>query len=586
MDSISPTPHPKRVKAAFIGPFALAIALIMGLFATAVYLMETKVRERDIAERALAVARLFEVKLGKDSNLMRAVVRAMMGNAAIMEAFRRGDRAAIERQARELFESLRRDHRITHLYFTGPDRTNLYRLHTPAEYGDRIDRATMLQAHSRKEAVHGLELGPLGTLTLRLVIPWRAQGQDLGYVELGEEIKHLIDEVRDNLGVDLLVLVDKRYLPARQWQRGQDLMQRQGEWDRFSSHVVLAQTENALPAAFDDLVLHRLLAGDNVKIADGGRSLHMALIPLADAAGHPIGKLAMLRDVTALETTFTGYMLTVVLLSLAVAGGVFGVFYVALLRVERDYRRQHELEHRLLHLNAEHRRILQMEKLSALGTMVGGIAHQLNNPLVGVVNMAQLADREADDPRRTRELLADIRRAGEDCRGFVRRMLEFSKVSGFESRPTPMAPLIDDTVLMFRQTEPRHLPVEVRLPDPAPTLIVDPILIRHALFNLLVNAAQATEGQAGITITLEPQADAASAAPGWSLTVEDGGRGIPPELLEKIFVPFFTTRADGTGLGLPVVLHVVLLHDGHITANNRPEGGTRFAIWLPQRSSQ
>ena len=95
-----------------------------------------------------------------------------------------------------------------------------------------------------------------------------------------------------------------------------------------------------------------------------------------------------------------------------------------------------------------------MEKLSALGTMVGSIAHQLNNPLVGVVNMAQLAEREGPTIRRaTRELLADIRRAGEDCRGFVRRMLEFSKVSCFDSKPTPMAALIEDTVLMFRQAE-------------------------------------------------------------------------------------------------------------------------------------
>jgi signal transduction histidine kinase len=386
----------------------------------------------------------------------------------------------------------------------------------------------------------------------------------------------------------LLVLVDKRYLAQEQWQRGQTLMQRQGQgdWDRFSGHVVLAQTVQRLPGALDQRVLARLFEGDTARIEDGGRSLHMAAVPLADAAGQPIGQLAILRDVTQLEATFNGYMAAVILLSLAVAAGVFGVFYVALQRVEKDYRRQHELEHRLLRLDTEHQRILQMEKLSALGTMVGSIAHQLNNPLVGVVNMAQLAEREigepGDGPARTRELLAEIRRAGEDCRGFVRRMLEFSKVSCFESKPTPMSGLIEDTVLMFRQTEPRHLPVDVQLPAAPPVLNVDPILIRHALFNLLLNAAQATEGDGSITIRLEPQADPVGGAPGWSLTVADRGRGIAPEVMEKIFVPFFTTRADGTGLGLPVVLHVVLLHDGHVTASNRPDGGTQFAIWLPQ----
>ena len=581
MNSISPAQQPKRVKAAFLGPFAAALIIIMAVFVTAIYLVEASVRDRDLAERSTAVARLFALKLDKDGNLLLAVVRAMKGNAAIAEAFRNGDRNGLERSTRSLFETLRDDHHITHLYFTGPDLINIYRLHTPAEHGDRIDRATMQQAHIRNQPVHGLELGPLGTLTLRLVVPWRDQGRDLGYVELGEEIKHLIDGVRDSLAVDLLVLIDKHYLAQEQWQRGQTLMQRQGEWDRFSSHVALAQTTGGLPDALDNRQLSRLLNGESARTEDAGRTLHMATVPLADAAGLPIGRLVIMRDVTQLETTFKGYIAGVVLLSLAVAAGVFGVFYAALERVERDYLRQHELEHRLLHLNTEHQRILQLEKLSALGTMVGGIAHQLNNPLVGVVNMTQLAEREADNPQATRELLADIRRAGEDCRTFVRRMLEFSKISCFDSKPTPMAPLIEDTVLMFRQAEDRHHPVEVHLPDDPVVLMVDPILIRHALFNLLLNAAQATSSDKPIVISLEPEIDPVRKLPGWTLAVTDHGTGIPREVMDRIFVPFFTTRSDGTGLGLPVVQHVALLHDGHVSANSEPDSGTRFALWLP-----
>lgn len=581
MNSIFPAWQPRRVKATFLGPFAAALLAIMGVFTTAIYLAEASVRDRDLAERSAAVARLFAVKLDKDSNLMHAVVLAMKGNVAIEEAFVRGDRAGLERNARSLFETLRSDHRITHLYFTAPDRTNLYRMHTPAEFGDRIDRATMLQAYSRKHPVHGLELGPLGTLTLRLVAPWRSKGREAGFVELGEEVKHLIDEVRDNLAVDLVVFVDKRYLAQSQWQRGQALMKRQGEWDRYASHVALAQTADELPAGLDNRLLNQLLAGQSARISDGGRSLHMAAVPLADAAGHPIGQIAILRDVSSLESTFKGYIAIVVLASLAVAGAVFAIFNVALNRVERDYQRQHELEHRLLHLDTEHQRMLQLEKLSALGTMVGGIAHQLNNPLVGVVNMAQLAERETDNPQATRELLAEIRRAGADCRTFVRRMLEFSKVSSFDSKPTPMAPLIEDTVLMFRQAEDRHHPVDTHLPESPVVLTIDPILIRHALFNLLQNAAQASTGDTPILIRLEPESDPVRKLPGWSLAVIDQGCGIAPEVLDKIFVPFFTTRSDGTGLGLPVVQHVALLHGGHVSATSDAGHGTRIAIWLP-----
>lgn len=581
VSAVTPIRQPKRVKAKFIGPFALALVFIMVMFAFAIYSVETRVRDQDLAERSQAVAKLFAIKLDKDGNLMRAVARAMMGNAAIEEAFRRGDREGLERQARGLFESLRSDHRITHLYFSGPDRINLYRLHSPADHGDEISRATMLQAHSRKHAVHGLELGPLGTLTLRMVMPWTYRDRYLGYMEIGEEVEHLINEVHEALAVDLLVLVNKRYLSPEQWQQGQTMMKREGEWERFSSHAVLAQAGGQLPASFDERALARLLAGKTFELAEGGRSLHMAVVPLEDAAGHHIGELAIVRDITAFEATFNRYILIVSLLSLAVAGGVLAVFYVALDRVERDYQRQHELEHQLLRMDTEHQRILQLEKLSALGTMVGGIAHQLNNPLVGVVNMAQLAERSADDPEQTRKLLAEIRRAGDDCRTFVKRMLDFSKASGFDARPTAMASLIEDTVLMFRQAESRHLPVEIDLPEAPAMLTIDPILIRHALFNLLQNAAQATVGTAPIRIGLAPAKDPGRGTRGWELAVTDQGKGMTQEVLDKIFVPFFTTRSDGTGLGLPVVQQVALLHDGQVSAQSEPGKGTRIALWLP-----
>lgn len=582
MSSVSPALQPRRIKARFIGPLALTLAFIMCVFAVAIYSIETRIRDRDLAERSAAVAKLFAQKLDKDTHKMMATLRAMMINQAMVNAFRQGDRTALAQQGGELFRSLNAEHKITHLYFIRPDLVSLYRFHSPAVFGDEIQRVTLQQARESQKPAHGLELGPMGTLTLRLVTPWRQDGELLGYLEIGEEIEHLLDEIRHSLAIDLLVLVDKRYLTPAQWQRGLDLMQRSGNWARFGSHAVLAQTAEQLPAALDERLLQQLLAGRAAEISDFGRSIHLAGVPINDAGKRQIGDLVVMRDITALESTFQWSMIAVILISLLAAGVVLGIFYLALDRVERDYRRQHDLEHQLLRLDSEHRRILQLEKLSAVGTMVGGIAHQLNNPLVGVVNLAQLAEREADDPARTRELLREIRSAGEDCRDFVKRMLGFSKVSCFESRPTPMAGLIEDTVLLFRQAESRHLPVAVKLPEEPAVLTVDPVLIRHALFNLLVNAAQATtDGEGGIEISLERGEDKERNLPGWTLAVTDRGRGMPPEVMEKIFVPFYTTRSDGTGLGLPVVQHVALLHDGQVTVSSEPGHGTRFAMWLP-----
>jgi signal transduction histidine kinase len=508
----------------------------------------------------------------------------MMGNHAIEAAFASRDRDALLREVGPLFETLRTDHRITHLYFNSPDLVNVLRLHSPGEFGDLINRATTTKARDQGKAVHGLELGPLGTLTLRLVTPWRRSDGILGYLEIGEEIEYLVDEIRDSLSVDLFVLVDKRFLLPQQWQHGLTLLKRQGSWDRFGSQVMVAQT-TGLPSALNDSVLASLSIGGTEVFEDGSRALHLAMLPLEDASGRRIGDLVVMRDITALQKTFQRSVMAVTFLSLLAGAGVLGLFYFALDRVERDYQRQHELEHQLLRLGTEHQRILQIEKLSALGTMVGEIAHQLNNPLVGVVNLAQLAAREADDdPARTRELLKEIRRAGEDCHTFIQSMLRFSKVSSFESKPTTMAQVIEETVLLFRQTESRQLPVETRLPEQAVILTVDPILIRHALFNLLVNAAQATVGEGAIVIALDRGVSSDSGAPGWVLSVTDHGKGLAPDIMDKIFLPFFTTRSDGTGLGLPVVQHVALMHGGYVSASNQPGGGTQFAVWLPEEN--
>lgn len=580
MSYVLPARQPKRIKAKFIFPLAIALIFLMCVFASGIYLIEARIRDQDLSERAAAVAKLFEQKLKNDTNLMMATMRAMMANTEMENAFRLGDRAGLEKHGGSLYRMLRDDHRITHLYFTQPDLVNFYRFHSPNESGDQIHRVTMAQAKSSQAAAHGLELGPMGTLTLRLVMPWQRKHELLGYVEVGEEVEHLIDEVRRSLSVDLLVLVDKQYLAQQQWQRGQLLMNRAGNWDRFKSYAALTQTSEHLPAALNDQQLATLLAGRSAEVSDRGRSLHLATVALDDAGGAHVGHLVVMRDITALEATFQWSIVAVTVISLLVASGVLGLFYLALDRVERDYQSQHNLEHQLLRMDTEHRRILQVEKLSALGTMVGGIAHQLNNPLVGVVNLAQLAEREADDPVRTRDLLREIRSAGEDCRAFVKRMLAFSKVSCFESKPTDMAGLIEDTVLLFRQTESQHLPVEVSLPDEPVVLTVDPILIRHALFNLLVNAGQATTDNGAIIISLERKDDAETGTSGWVLAVTDHGRGMSPEVMDKIFVPFYTTRSDGTGLGMPVVQHVVLLHDGQVTVSSEPGHGTRIALWL------
>jgi signal transduction histidine kinase len=578
------SPRPRRVKTTFTWSFAVVLVLLLAVFIATVFTLEKRVRDHNLAERVDAVDKFIHGNLDKDGNLMRAVLRTLQEDREIGTALAARDRPALLAQTSALFESLRTDQRLTHLYFDDPELVNLLRLHSPASFGDVIHRKTALLAQQRGHAISGLELGPLGTLTLRTVSPWLQDGHVLGYVEIGEEIEHIVEEVHDNLLVDMFVLVDKRFISEQQWRRGLTLLKRQGQWDRFAVDVAVAQTES-MPTAINDQVLANLRSGGSQQFTEDGRVWHLSMLALKDASDQRIGELVVIRDMTTLQNTFLRSTTIMTLLSVIAAAGVWGLYYFAMDRLERDYQRRHELEHQLLRMNTEHQRMLQIEKLSALGTMVGEIAHQLNNPLVGVVNLAQLAKREVNDPVRTRELLGEIRRAGQDCHALIQSMLSFSKVSTFESSAVLMADVIEEAAMLFRQTEGRRSPVVIRLPDRAVTLTVDPILIRHALFNLLTNAAHATPDDGQITIALESSPNPETGLPGWLLSVSDQGSGVSPEIIDRIFEPFFTTRKDGTGLGLPVVQHVALLHHGTVSVRSLPSGGTQFAIWLPEDGS-
>jgi signal transduction histidine kinase len=255
------------------------------------------------------------------------------------------------------------------------------------------------------------------------------------------------------------------------------------------------------------------------------------------------------------------------------------ILFVSLNRLFKSvYHRQREAESQFAKLSTEHERIMQIEKLSALGQMVSEIAHQLNNPLVGVVNLAELAQREADNPERVRELLGDVRRAGEECREFVQRMLQFNEASRFEPRPTDMNELTRETIVFLQQSMAGHPDVTLEIPDHPLMLNVDPVLMRHALFNLIHNAALSEpKGPVVVSLAHDDRKDVA----GCRIAVSDRGSGIKPEVAAKLFTPFFTTRSGGTGLGLSVTQHIVAQHGGSIHAENNSGGGARFVIWLP-----
>lgn len=571
----------RSIRGRILMSLAALVGFVVLAFVATVFVVERGRRADETEALVRSVERLLQQRLSTASATMTAVALALRESEAVTRALAQGDRAALAAATRPLFETLRRDHGVTHLYFIAPDHSVLLRAHEPELFGDGIERFTLRRAVATGASAAGVELGPLGTLTLRAVTPWRdASGGVLGYVELGAEVGPLLADLAASLGVELHALIERAAAERAGLGQGAGLAGRRAAPAEIGGYLLAAQAGE--PSARARIALDAVMRDGASRVLHlDGAALAVAARPLLDASGARMGALAIVADVTAAHSAFVRTMIGASLLALLAGAAMFAFVHRALAGVDADYQRRHELELRLLRISSEHERLVRIEKLSAMGALVGEIAHQLNNPLVGVVNMTQLAERSIDRPERVRELLGEIRKAGQSCGAFVKRMLNFSKVSRYDARPCDLRAVVEEAVALFRQSTGRRTQVELRLPQAPARLAADANLLANALFNLLTNAAQAMEGGGRVTVSVAPE-NGEDGRAGWRLSVEDEGPGIPDEIKRKLFTPFFTTRKEGTGLGLAVVMHIALLHEGEASVSDRPQGGACFALWLPK----
>ncbi len=236
--------------------------------------------------------------------------------------------------------------------------------------------------------------------------------------------------------------------------------------------------------------------------------------------------------------------------------------------------RSRELERLLIHA----------QKLEALGTMAGGLAHELNNILAPVLSLAKVALEDFPADSATRQDLEMVVVASQRARDLVRQVLAFGRKQAMEKRLIDPSATIRQTLRMMRATVPASIEFVERL-DPVPTIHADPDQLQQVIVNLVTNAHQAIGERIGkITVSLTQTASATE--PGARLVrlaVADDGCGMEEVLAQRIFEPFFTTReADrGSGLGLSVVHGIVTSHGGRIDLRTAPGQGSEFAITLP-----
>lgn len=226
-------------------------------------------------------------------------------------------------------------------------------------------------------------------------------------------------------------------------------------------------------------------------------------------------------------------------------------------------------------------KMIQTEKMAALGQLVSGIAHELNNPLTGIMGYAQLLLGQNLPPAQRAEA-AKVCEEAERARRIVKNLLCFARENKPEHTRVQINEIVERTLaLRSYELKVENIVVERDLDPDLPETMADPHQLQQVVLNLLVNAEQALlESRGKGRILLRTRQAAAERV---ALEVADDGPGIAAEIIHRVFDPFFTTKTPGfgTGLGLSIVYGIVQQHGGEVTAENLTGGGTRFTVELP-----
>jgi PAS domain S-box-containing protein len=256
--------------------------------------------------------------------------------------------------------------------------------------------------------------------------------------------------------------------------------------------------------------------------------------------------------------------------------------------VKRDVTKEAQLQ----------RRLMQSQKMEAIGTLAGGIAHDFNNIIFAITGYTELALEELPQDHESRQDLERVLMASKRAGEMVKQILTFSRQDEPERQVVDMSEIITEGLKFLRGSIPATIEVRKHIEPSLGKVLADPTQIHQVLMNLCTNAAHAMKGTKGVltvelkevSLDAESESQLLALPPGKyvRLIVSDTGHGIPSDIVQRIFEPYFTTKEvnEGTGLGLSVIHGIVKGHGGAITVYSEPEQGSTFKVYFPVTESE
>ncbi len=238
------------------------------------------------------------------------------------------------------------------------------------------------------------------------------------------------------------------------------------------------------------------------------------------------------------------------------------------------------------------KKLRQAQKMESIGTLAGGIAHDFNNILSAIIGYTELAKDDAESGSRMENHLEEVLAAGGRAKQLVRQILTFARQTDEDAKPIQVSPIAREVIKFLRSSIPATIEIRSRIQSDA-LVLASATQVHQVLMNLCTNAAHAMEKEGGVlsvdirdfVVRDTAEIPGIDLNPGtyMQIRVSDTGTGIPPEIIDAIFEPYFTTKevGKGTGMGLALVHGIVESRGGKIAVDSKPGGGARFSIYLP-----
>lgn len=327
----------QSLKIKILLPMTLGLVVFLGLYTLSTSWYLDREIERNLNRKITEFNLDYQLLLEQRSNIMLAELKHLAQLPQLQQLMRQRDRSALLAAAKPEFDRMSEILHFSHFYFLRPDLRVFLRVHKPERYDDLITRHTLQQAAQTQQPSSGIELGYLGTFTLRTVLPWYQGDTLLGYLELGEEIELLLDNFFRQKELLITTTIDKRFLNRKSWEAGTKMLGKHSfDWDLLPDKVVTQTSKPELLPKLTTALLNQPRGDNKIKLSTEKNQYQGLIQPLIDASGQQIGEFLILYDVTVTVDEYWKIVFAFTALCIIPAGGLLLSTSIMLGRLEKQ----------------------------------------------------------------------------------------------------------------------------------------------------------------------------------------------------------------------------------------------------------